>query len=104
MQLLYLYCCRVYVRRCVESSFTGDITKSVTLREVIAWASGIVLSGRRVFLFQSPLHGPDTQRSHVSQGAKVSIGNNSLWSLESHSQSLKTSVVNSTSCFEALFH
>lgn len=78
--------------------------KTVTLSEIIARASGILLSGRHVPFFKSPLHGPNTQRSHVRQRAKVAISNNSLWSLETHSKSLKTSVVYTTSCFEALVH
>lgn len=104
MQLLHLHCFRMSGTGSVASIFTGGVTKTVTLSEIIARASGILLSGRHVPFFKSPLHGPNTQRSHVRQRAKVAISNNSLWSLETHSKSLKTSVVYTTSCFEALVH
>lgn len=84
---------------------TGYFTKPITLRIVGVWSS--VLSDRhaaRLVLFlQRPLYGPDAQRPHVGEGAEVAISNNCLRSLKTHTQSLKTRVVNAAGRFEALF-
>lgn len=99
------------LQHCVELTITRDFTKTITLRVVTARDSGIAViavgsrrCGRLVFVLQRPLHGPDAQRSHVRERAEVAISNNGLRSLETHSQPLKTRVVNTTGCFKALFH
>ena len=99
-----------YIHRstCVELTITGGFTKTIALRVVAVRSSGVAVSGRRhsklVSVLQRPLHGPDAQRSHISERAEVAICNNGLWSLETQTQSLKTSVVNTAGCFEALFN
>ena len=94
--------------QCVNLTLIGDFTKTVTLRVITDRSSGIIMTGRRdkrlVPFLQRPLHGPDAQRSHVTKGTEVAISNNGLGSLETHPQTLKTSVVNTTGCSKALFN
>ena len=93
--------------QCTNLTLIGDFTKTVTLR-VITDRRSIIMSGRRdrrlVPFLQRPLHCPDAQWSHVTKGTEVAISNNGLRSLETHPQSLKTSVVNTTGCSKALFN
>lgn len=94
--------------QCINLTLIGDFTETVTLRVITDRSSGIIMSGRRgrrlVPFLQRPLHGPDAQRSHVTKGTEVAISNNGLGSLETHPQSLKTSIVNTTGCSKALIN